>query len=294
MKISQIVISIIVILVGGGIAMYSADQQKVMDVVTAAHGGGSQVADADATGLRKLNQELETEAAAAAGARSEAIKSAESARVEMRDHRDKRNDAEAKLEGDKATLADTQKKVKAAQDNLEQIRSSYNASIEQLKTSSHLDIPEAVTFTDAIDAIKTVVNRETERAKELDNQLQEATTVREAAMQKLAKEKVELARLDGINDRFFKNYVHNGDEFTVLAADSHWRFVVFKVGSDSGLVAGDSTPLLVKRGETVITPVRVISIKDGLCIAEFDPDKLPAGVRPQIGDRAFRQKPLGN
>ena len=294
MKISQLVISIIVILVGGGIAMYSADQQKVMDVVTAAHGGGSQVADSDATGLRKLNQELETEAAAAAGARSEAIKSAESARVEMRDHRDKRNDAEAKLEGDKATLADTQKKVKAAQDNLEQIRSSYNASIEQLKTSSHLDIPEAVTFTDAIDAIKTVVNRETERAKELDNQLQEATTVREAAMQKLAKEKVELARLDGINDRFFKNYVHNGDEFTVLAADSHWRFVVFKVGTDSGLVAGDSTPLLVKRGETVITPVRVISIKDGLCIAEFDPDKLPAGVRPQIGDRAFRQKPLGN
>lgn len=294
MKISQIVISIIVILVGGGIAMYSADQQKVMDVVTAAHGGGSQVGDTDATGLRKLNQDLETEAAAAAGARSEAIKSAESARVEMRDHRDKRNDAEAKLEGDKATLADTQKKVKAAQDNLEQIRSSYNASIEQLKTSSHLDIPEAVTFSDAIDAIKTVVDRETERAKDLGNQLQEATTVREAAMQKLAKEKVELARLDGINDRFFKNYVHNGDEFTVLAADSHWRFVVFKVGTDSGLVAGDSTPLLVKRGETVITPVRVISIKDGLCIAEFDPDKLPAGVRPQIGDRAFRQKPLGN
>lgn len=294
MKISQLVISILVVLLGGAVAMYSADQQKAMNIVTAAHGGGSQVSDADATGLRKANQELEAEAARIVGERSEAIKRSEAARVEMRDRRDKRNDAEAKLAADKQTLADTRKKVDAVNESVEQIRTAYNAALEQLRASGNVEVPTASSFAEVMDAIKSVVDREVERTKTLTTQLEEQVTLREAAMQKLAKEKVELARLQGINDRFFKNYVHNGDEFTILAADSHWRFVVFKAGADSGLVAGDATPMLVKRGETVITPVRIISIKDGLVIAEFDPEKLNAGLRPEIGDRAFRMKPLGN
>ena len=294
MKISQLVISILVVLLGGAVAMYSADQQKAMNIVTAAHGGGSQVSDADATGLRKANQELEAEAARIVGERSEAIKRSEAARVEMRDRRDKRNDAEAKLNADKQTLADTRKKVDAVNESVEQIRTAYNAALEQLRASGNVEVPTASSFAEVMDAIKSVVDREVERTKTLTTQLEEQVTLREAAMQKLAKEKVELARLQGINDRFFKNYVHNGDEFTILAADSHWRFVVFKAGADSGLVAGDATPMLVKRGETVITPVRIISIKDGLVIAEFDPEKLAPGLRPEIGDRAFRMKPLGN
>lgn len=294
MKISQLVISILVVLLGGAVAMYSSDQQKAMNIVTAAHGGGSQVSDADATGLRKANQELEAEAARIVGERADAIKRSEAARVEMRDSRDKRNDAEAKLADHKANLDGTRKKVDAVNESVEQIRTAYNAALEQLRASGNVEVPTASSFAEVMDAIKSVVDREVERAKTLATQLEEQVTLREAAMQKLAKEKVELNRLNGINDRFFKNYVHNGDEFTILAADRHWRFVVFKAGADSGLVPGDSTPMLVKRGDTVITPVRIISIKDGLVIAEFDPEKLAPGLRPEIGDRAFRMKPLGN
>ena len=294
MKISQLVISILVVLLGGAVAMYSADQQKAMNIVTAAHGGGSQVSDADATGLRKANQELEAEAARVVGERSEAIKRSEAARVEMRDSRDKRNDAESKLKTDKQTLADTRKKVEAVNASVEQFRAAYNASLSQLRASGSVEVPASPSFADVMEAIKGVFDKELERTKTLTTQLEEQVTLREAAMQKLAKEKVELARLQGINDRFFKNYIHNADEFTILAADSHWRFVVFKAGADSGLIAGDSTPLLVKRGDTVITPIRIISIKDGLVIAEFDIDKLTAGMRPEIGDRAIRVKPLGH
>lgn len=294
MKISQLVISILVVLLGGAVAMYSSDQQKAMNIVTAAHGGGSQVSDADATGLRKANQELEAEAARIVGERAEAIKRSEAARVEMRDSRDKRNDAEAKLATDKQNLQDTRKKVEAVNASVEQFRAAYNASLGQLRSSGNVEVSASSGFAEVMDAIKGVVDQELERTKTLAAQLEEQTTLREAAMQKLAKEKVELARLQGINDRFFKNYIHNADEFTILAADSHWRFVVFKAGADSGLIAGDSTPLLVKRGDTVITPVRIISIKDGLVIAEFDIDKLAAGLRPEIGDRAIRMKPLGN
>ena len=118
--------------------------------------------------------------------------------------------------------------------------------------------------------------------------------MREAATEKLAKEKVELNRINGINDRFFKDYMKNGDEFALLAVDMRWRFVAFKVGTDSGLVAGDSTPLLVKRGPVEVVKLRIISIKDGMVTAEFDPKTLAPGVRPQVGDLVFRQKPLGS
>ena len=63
---------------------------------------------------------------------------------------------------------------------------------------------------------------------------------------------------------------------------------------ESGLVPGDATPVLVKRGGVVITPVRIIAVSNGMVVAEYDPRKLMPGVRPELGDRAFRVKPLGN
>ena len=80
----------------------------------------------------------------------------------------------------------------------------------------------------------------------------------------------------------------------MLAVDARWKFVVFNVGPDSGLVAGDANPMLVKRGNEVITALRIVTISKGMAVAEFDPAKLPAGVRPELGDRVFRVQPLGN
>ena len=73
-----------------------------------------------------------------------------------------------------------------------------------------------------------------------------------------------------------------------------WRFVAFKVGADSGLVAGDSTPLLVKRGAVEVVRLRIVSVSNGMVVAVFDPATLKPGVRPQVGDRVFRQKPIGS
>lgn len=294
MKISQIVITLLVVLFGGTVVMSSMDQKKVMTLLTTTHGGGQQVADPDATGLRKANQELDAEAARAAGERAEAIKVTENARVEMRDHRDKRNDTKADLDNDKEKLSDTQKKVDEAKERVEKIRKSFIQALQDLKTTSRLDFDPEGNISDVMEAIKQAVKDEKERAEKLTADLERETASREAHVEKLAKEKVELARLNGINDRFFKNYMHNSDEFPILVAEPHWRFVVFKANADSGLVAGDSTPMLIKRGSQIITPVRIISIKNGLVIAEFDPEKLENGMRPQVGDTAFRKKPLGH
>lgn len=293
MKVSQLVISLLVLLMGVGLIMYSADQQQVMDVLVATHGGGPQVADADAGGLRKLNSELDAEVARISGERSAAIEATEGARVEMRDARDKRNDAEAKLAADKAENEDLKVKVESATKTAVQLRDTYNAALAKLKAEGSLDA-DTSDLGALVKAVKAVVDRENARKKDLETQLEEEKVVREAATEKLAKEKVELNRINGINDRFFKDYMKNGDEFALLAVDMRWRFVAFKVGADSGLVAGDSTPLLVKRGPVEVVKLRIISIKDGMVTAEFDPKTLAPGVRPQVGDLVFRQKPLGS
>ncbi len=293
MKVSQLVISILALLMGVGLVMYSADQQQVMDVLTATHGGGSQVADADATGLRKLNSELDAEVARVSGERAAAIEATEGARVEMRDARSKRDDAVAKLDADKAENENLKTQVEAAVKAAEQLRDTYNTALTRLKTDGALDA-DTTDLGALVEAIKAVVDRENARKKDLETQLEEEKVVREAATEKLAKEKVELNRIVGINDRFFKDYMKNGDEFALLAVDMRWRFVAFKVGKDSGLMAGDSTPLLVKRGPVEVVKLRIISIKEGMVTAEFDPKTLAPGVRPQVGDLVFRQKPLGS
>ncbi len=293
MKVSQLVISILALLMGVGLVMYSADQQKVMEVLTATHGGGSQVADADATGLRKLNSDLDAEVARISGERAAAIEATEGARVEMRDARDKRNDAAAKLDADKAENEDLKTQVEAAIKAVEQLRDTYNAALAKLKADGALNA-DTTDLGALVEAVKEVVDRENARKKDLETQLEEEKMVREAATEKLAKEKVELNRITGINERFFKDYMKNGDEFALLAVDMRWRFVAFKVGADSGLVAGDTTPLLVKRGPVEVVKLRIISIKDGMVTAEFDPKTLAPGVRPQVGDMVFRQKPLGS
>ena len=279
MKVSQLVISLLVLLMGVGLIMYSADQQQVMDVLVATHGGGPQVADADATGLRKLNSDLDAEVARISGERSAAIEATEGARVEMRDARDKRNDAEAKLAADKAENEDLKVKVESATKTTVQLRDTYNAALAKLKSEGSLDA-DTSDLGALVEAVKAVVDRENARKKDLETQLEEEKVVRAAATEKLAKEKVELNRINGINDRFFKDYMKNGDEFALLAVDMRWRFVAFKVGTDSGLVAGDSTPLLVKRGPVEVVKLRIISIKDGMVTAEFDPKTLAPGVRP--------------
>jgi hypothetical protein len=145
-----------------------------------------------------------------------------------------------------------------------------------------------------MDGIKSVVEREEKRTAEINERLADWQTARTAATEKLAKEKVELNRLTAINDKFFSDYSKNDDEYPLLAVDSRWKFVVFNAGAESGLLPGDSTPVLVKRGGVVITQARILSVSNGVVVAEYDPKKLMPGVRPELGDRVFRVKPIGN
>ena len=294
MKISQLLASLLVLLAGGAAIMYSADQQKVMDVLIATHGGGQQVEASSSTGLRKLNQDLDAERGTVASERASTVKAAEAARVEMRDSLVKRDDAQNKLNDHKANLDGVRRKYKAMNESVQELRVSLDAALKEVRNASKLDVSADPGADEVLNAVRSVVEKEQKRTEEINAQLSDWQAARTAATEKLAKEKVELNRLTAINDKFFTDYSKNADEYPLLAADSRWKFVVFNVGPDSGLVAGDATPLLVKRGDVVVTPLRIISINKGMVIAEYDPKQLTPGVRPEVGDRVFRVKPLGN
>ena len=294
MKISQLLASILVLLAGGAAIMYTADQQKVMDVVIATHGGGQQVDASSATGLRKLNQELDAERGAVSSERAAAVKGAEAARVEMRDSQVKRDEAQTKLDDHKNVLKGVRGKVEAMKKSVEELRSSLEAALAEIKSSASLDVADGASTEAVLASIREVVEREQKRTEEITAKLNDWQAARTAATEKLAKEKVELNRLTAINDKFFTDYSKNDDEYPLLAADSRWKFVVFNVGPDRGLIAGDATPLLVKRGDVVVAPLRIVTISKGMVVAEYDPKQLQPGVRPEVGDRVFRVKPLGN
>lgn len=294
MKISQLLASILVLLAGGAAIMYSADQQKVMDVLIAAHGGGQQVDASSATGLRKMNQDLDAERGTVSSERAAAVKAVEANRIEMRDSNSKRDEAQAKLDEHKAFLSDVRAKVEAMNESVEKVRVAFNNALAEMKNTEGLTVDASADFASVLESIKGVVEREEQRTQEITERLNDWQAARAAATEKLAKEKVELNRLTAINDKFFNDYSKNDDEFPLLAVDSRWKFVVFNVGPDSGLIAGDANPLLVKRGDEVITELRIVTISKGMVVAEFDPAKLPAGVRPELGDRVFRVEPLGN
>ena len=293
MKISQLIASLLVLLGAGAGIMYSADQQQVMDVLIAAHGGGPQVDASSATGLRKLNQELDAERGTISSERAAAVKAAEAARVDMRDSQVKRDEAQAKLDEHKASLDGVRAEVKAMEERVAMLSDAFNKALAEIKSSDAITA-DSSDPTAVMDAIKSVVEREEKRTEELDKLKAEWEEARTKATTKLAAEKVELNRLTAINEKFFTDYMKNDDEYPLLAVDSRWRFVVFNVGSESGLIPGDASPLLVKRGDVVIAPLRLVAISNGMAVAEFDPKELTPGVRPELGDRVFRVKPLGN
>lgn len=294
MKISQLLASILVLLAGGAAIMYSADQQKVMDVLIAVHGGGQQVDASSATGLRKLNQDLDAERASVSAARAEAVKAAEAARVEMRDSIVKRDAAQAKYEDHKESLDSVRRKAQVLAERVQTLRGSLEKALKQLKDSASLELSSSPSEGEVVSAVRAIVEKEQKRTEEITEKLNDWKASRTAATEQLAKEKVELNRLTAVNDKFFSDYSKNDDEYPILASDNRWKFVVFNVGPDSGLIAGDATPLLVKRGDVVVAPLRIVSISKGMVVAEYDVKKLIPGVRPEVGDRVFRVKPLGN
>lgn len=287
MKIAPLIAIIVTLGLGVAGFMFSSQQQTTMKLVVGVAGGPD-----GSGGLKAVNQSLDGNVASISGERKKALEACAEAATMLQRSAEELAQAESELSSQESALADMQEKVKEAKGRQDEIQAELDALLAFFRSlpalSSVSDLNEAVS------TLESTVNEEKEKASTLSSELESKVTVRDAAAKKVATETAELERLDGANRRFEEEYRKNDDEFTILAVDPRWKFVVFNVGKDSGIVTGDSNPLLVKRGDVMIAKLRVISISGNQVVAEFKSEELPAGVMLEVGDRVFMQKPIGS
>lgn len=289
MKIKALLI--ILATLGLGVAgwMYSAQQQATMKLVIGATGGTDGTA-----GLKAVNQTLDGRMAALSGERKKALEASDEAHTLMQRSAEELSEAEAELGRQVAARDEMAERLEDAKKRQVEIQAEVDALLAFFRSLPAPEMANVSDLTEAVTRFEETVNTEKERSQTLTQDLEEKTTVREAAVKKVSDETTELARLDGINRRFEEEYRKNDDEFTIMAVDTRFRFVVFSAGKDSGLVASDAAPLLVKRNGEMVAKLRVLSIQSGQVVAEYIPEELAPGVTLEVGDRVFLQKPIGS
>ena len=181
-----------------------------------------------------------------------------------------------------AELKTTQENHAAAQAEAE----AMLATMRELE-----DLASVSSLSEAVETFQTIVEDAKEKKQELTNEHESLVTAREAATKKVADETTELARLDKINRDFEANYRKNEREYVVNSIDTGRSIITFFVPKDSGLVAGDSTPLIVKRNNTTVATLRVESIKNGEVVAKFTN---VGRNKIQKGDNIIHEKPHGS
>lgn len=293
MKISQLVLVLVVLGLGGTGLYYSLEQQKDYELIVQLHGGGPQIDDADAQGLRKENKALTSTQASLAESRSKALAEAKASKVTMRDMRATSEETNRQLVEANQEIQAQEKRYAAAQEKLKKIADTIAAAAEQASQSS-LQIEPDASLTDIVEAIKTEVTRLTTEQKELSAEKDDLEALLAAAREKVAKEEVELGNLRAQAADTRKRFHENENEYTIAAVDNHWNFVVINLGSNSSLGVGDDNQLIVKRDGNSIARLRVVSIAGGQAVADFDPAQIKKGQRIEIGDSAIRVKPFGD
>lgn len=284
--ISYIPLAIVVVLMIFGY-QYASHQMTTMRMLVDARSGlGTEPA-----GLTQANKNLDTEAATVAKRRADALKTNQealvmankaaedlaSAKSALEQHTEARDAVQAKIEEGEATFAE----VKAENEKV-------LAAMHNIPSLATADITEAVS---TLEADLKQFNEDCER---ISSELEKKVGERDTLGKQIGELTADLETKRETNRRFLETYRKNGREYVIEAVDPRWHFVVFEAGENSGFYAGDSEPLLVKRGGTSVTTLRVVSVSGGKVVAEYDEKTLPPGVQLEVGDQIIRQKPFGS
>lgn len=195
------------------------------------------------------------------------------------DTRDKqiayRDGMAAELESTKERHADAQERAEA-----------MLATMRELE-----DLSSVADLSEAVETFQSIVQDAKDKKSQLEPELESLIAARDAATKKVADETTELARLDKINRDFEANYRKNAREYVVRVVDPARNIIIFNVPKDSGLVVGDTTPLIVKRNNVTVATLRVESIKDNEVVAKYT--SAPR-QRIRIGDNIIHEKPHGS
>ena len=280
MKALPVILSSTVLVLSIGAWYYSAQQQDVMNMAIKVSGGNSAEG-----GMSAVQREARSQADEASVAAAEAAKKTQAQYIALNGAGqaiEKRDENISYRDGMAAELESTKERHADAQERAE----AMLATMRELE-----DLASVADLSEAVETFQDVVQNAKEKKEELVPELESLVTAREAASKKVADETTELARLDQINRDFEANYRKNANEYVVRVVDPARNIIIFTASKDSGLVAGDTTPLIVKRGKTTVATLRVESIKNGEVVAKYT---TAAGQKIRVGDNIIHEKPHGS
>ena len=293
MKASQIITVSVAMLLGATGIYYSLQQKDTMAMLTNVHGGMEDKNAASESSLLMHNQQLESEFNTAAGKSSDAVKLGEDARMADKAAQGRFKQASAEYQDWKSQCAEAKRQNKALEEKVTELRTNIRNEMESLATSSDIDFSDmSEDLSAVVEKVRTFVQEQKDRAKQLDVEWTDKKTARKAAQVRVANTTKDLNNQTTINAHFFNEYCKNREEFSILAVDPRWRYIVFHAGKESGLSVGQTqNGLLVKDGDNFVGDLRIISIQEGMVVAEY-PSTLKM-TAPRVGDTVFRWRPIG-
>lgn len=159
---------------------------------------------------------------------------------------------------------------------------NYDATIAEIKEilkDVNAETPEE---------IEQAINQLQQDKIAVDKELEEVQTAVAAALEGVATKEASLSRVNKTLAERRDGIVNNTRESTVTAVNPDWGFVVVGAGRSQGMSADQA--LLVKRGNTYIARLAIVSLEDNQSIADIVPDSIAPGARVLPGDRVIAQR----
>ncbi len=287
MKLTSYLLPVLVLVVSIMGYLIARDQSTTLTMLVGARSG----LGAGSGGMELLNRDLNTESIAVAKTRSTALKDNETTVLEF-------EKARGEMEDVKKTAEETAAEVEKLRGNIEVAEKDRGVLTEEKeKIQNLLRAVPGLEDSDLDSAVEDLGKKVQEGASEYASLLEDRekhAARREELKKEVADRETELESKNEINERFMQAYRRNGEDFAISAVDPQWHFIVFRAPADSGIFPGDSDTLIVQRNGVAITTLRVVSVNSGQVVAEYDEQKLPSGVVPEVGDRVFRKAVQGS
>ena len=287
MKVTSYLLPVLVLVVSIVGILAARDQSATLRMLVGACSG----LDVELGGMELSNKDLNTEATAIAKSRSESLKSNETSTLEFTNAREEMEGVK-KSADEQATEIESLRDSVAVAEKEREARAEERAKIQEtLRTIPGLENSD---LTSAVDDLRTKVQEGATEYTSLSEDRDKFAARRGELQKEVADKEMELAGKNKINHQFMQTYLRNGEDFAIAAVDPQWHFVVFRAPADSGIFPGDASVLIVQRNGVAITTLRVVSVNNGQVVAEYDEQKLPRGVVPEVGDRVFRKAVQGS
>lgn len=193
--------------------------------------------------------------------------------------KDGRNQAAAAVEGVKQelkiverSLEDVTSEVKKVEIEQKEIDLAVRKQFPDGNIKSAEDLNMNLTM------LKDTLTERQNRKAELTAQMEAANQAKQVQVSKVKEEEeFQIARAQKL--------ALNGLVATVIAVNNQWGFVMINAGREHGVQPDAS--LLVKRGNSRIARLRIVTLEDRAIVADVIDDSVVSGIKVQPGDKVI-------